>query len=52
MGMLWPYHSSLETITVLTVISSWNWMMQMSALSRSLTEAFLRAHEPSDHGRR
>lgn len=51
-GMLWPYHSSLETITVLAATSSWSWVIQMSALSRSLTEAFLRAHEPSDHGRR
>jgi hypothetical protein len=46
--MLWPYRSSLEAITV----SSWNWILQTGALSRSLTEAFLRAYEPSDHGRR
>jgi collagenase-like PrtC family protease len=45
MGMLWPYSSSLEAITVLTAISGWSWMMQMSALSRSLTEAYLRAHD-------
>lgn len=44
MGMLWPYQSSIETIAVLAAISSWSWMMQMSALSRSLTEAYLRAH--------
>ncbi|WP_314958553.1 hypothetical protein [Bradyrhizobium cosmicum] len=50
--MLWPYRSSLEAITVLTAISGWIWMMQMGALSHSLTEAFLRAHDPSDHGRR
>ena len=37
MGMLWPYQSSIETIAVLAAISSWSWMMQMSALSRSLT---------------
>jgi hypothetical protein len=37
---------------VLAATSSWSWLMQMSALSRSLTDAFLRAHEPSDHGRR
>lgn len=52
METLWPYRSSLEAITVFAAISSWSWMMQMSALSRTLTEAFLRAHEPSDHGRR
>lgn len=45
MGMLWPYRSSLEAITMLTAISSWSWMMQMGALSRSLTEAYLRAHD-------
>ena len=44
MGMLWPYHSSLEAITVLAAISGWSWMIQMGALSRSLTEAYLRAH--------
>jgi hypothetical protein len=45
MEMLWPHHSSLEAITVLAAISSWSWMMQMGALSRSLTEAYLRAHD-------
>lgn len=44
MEMLWPYHSSVEAITVLAAISSWSWMMQMGALSRSLTKAYLRAH--------
>ncbi len=43
MEMLWPYQ--LQTITVLAAISSWSWMMQMGALSRSLTEAYLRAHD-------
>ena len=43
-GMLWPYRGSLETMTVLAAISSWSWMMQMGALQRSLTEAYLRAH--------
>ncbi|WP_245502251.1 hypothetical protein [Bradyrhizobium betae] len=45
MEALWPYRSSLEMITVLVAISSWSWMMQMGALSRSLTEAYLRAHD-------
>nr|WP_245329216.1 hypothetical protein [Bradyrhizobium centrolobii] len=45
MGMLWPYGSSLEAITVLAAISTWSCMMQMGALSRSLTEAYLRAHD-------
>ncbi len=45
MEMLWPYHSSLQTITVMAAISGWSWMMQMGALSRSLTEAYLRAHD-------
>ncbi len=45
MEMLWPHYSSLETIAVLTAISSWSWMMQMGALSRSLTEAYLRTHD-------
>ncbi|WP_245315679.1 hypothetical protein [Bradyrhizobium neotropicale] len=45
MGMLWPYQSSLEAVTVLAAISSWSLMMQMGALSRSLTEAYLRAHD-------
>jgi hypothetical protein len=44
MGMRWPYSGSLEAITVLAAISGWSWMMQMGALSRSLTEAYLRAH--------
>src|SRR5207245_5137463 len=39
-GMLWPYRSSLEAITVLAAISSCSWMMQMGAISRSLTEAY------------
>ncbi|MFK4657647.1 hypothetical protein ABIF97_007581 [Bradyrhizobium japonicum] len=52
MEALWPYRSSLEMVTVLAAISSWSWMMQFGALSGALTEAFLRAHEPSDHGRR
>jgi hypothetical protein len=41
----WPYRSSLETTIVLAAISSWTCMMQMGALSRSLTESFLRAHD-------
>jgi hypothetical protein len=45
MAMLSPYHSSLQTIAVLAAVSSWSWMMQMGALSRSLTEAYLRAHD-------
>ncbi|MEY9130769.1 collagenase-like PrtC family protease [Bradyrhizobium diazoefficiens] len=45
MELLWPYRSSLEVIAVLAAISSWSWMMQMGALSRSLTEAYLRAHD-------
>jgi hypothetical protein len=45
MGMHWPYQSSLEAITVLAAISGWSCMMQMGALSRSLTEAYLRAHD-------
>lgn len=45
MDMLWPYRSSLETIVALAAISSWSWMMQMGALSRSLTEAYLREHD-------
>ncbi|WP_426407231.1 hypothetical protein [Bradyrhizobium ganzhouense] len=45
MGVFWPYRSSLETITVLSAISAWSLMMQMGALSRSLTEAYLRAHD-------
>jgi hypothetical protein len=43
--MLWPYGTSLEAITVLAAISTWSCMMQMGALSRSLTEAYLRAHD-------
>lgn len=43
--MFWPYGSSLEAITVLAAISTWSCMMQMGALSRSLTEAYLRAHD-------
>lgn len=50
--MLWPYRSSLEAITVFTATSSWSWILQMGVVSRSLTEAFLRAYDPSDHGRR
>ena len=45
MGIFWPYRSSLEAITVLTAISTWSLMIQMGALSRSLTEAYLRAHD-------
>ncbi|WP_235885664.1 hypothetical protein [Bradyrhizobium niftali] len=45
MELLWPYRSSLEAIAVLGAISSWSWMMQMGALSRSLTEVYLRAHD-------
>jgi hypothetical protein len=45
MEAFWPYRSSLEMITVFAAISSWSWMMQMGALSRSLTEAYLRAHD-------
>ncbi|WGD56639.1 hypothetical protein QA641_22435 [Bradyrhizobium sp. CB1650] len=45
MATLWPYRSSLEAITVLAAISTWSCMMQMGALSRSLTEAYLRAHD-------
>ena len=44
-GIFWPYRSSLEAITVLTAISAWSLMMQMSAHSRSLTEAYLRAYD-------
>lgn len=43
--MLWPYRSSLEAITVLAAISGWSCMMHMGALSRSLTEAYLRTHD-------
>lgn len=43
-GTLWPYSNSLEAITMFMAISSWSWMMQMGALSRLLTEAYLRAH--------
>jgi hypothetical protein len=51
MELLWPYRSSLEAIAVLGAISSWSWMMQMGALSRSLTEAYLRAHSlPNTEG--
>ncbi|WP_456622443.1 MULTISPECIES: hypothetical protein [unclassified Bradyrhizobium] len=51
MEMLWPYRTSLEAITLLAAISSWSWMMQMGALSRSLTEAYLRAHSlPAPEG--
>jgi hypothetical protein len=45
MGIFWPYRSSLEAITMLTAISAWSLTMQMSALSRSLTEVYLRAHD-------
>jgi hypothetical protein len=45
MGILWPYRNSLEAITVMAAISGWSYMMQMGALSRSLTEAYLRAHD-------
>ena len=45
MATAWTYRSSLETIMVLAAISSWSWMMQMGAFSRSLTEAFLRVHD-------
>ena len=44
MDMLWPYRSAIETVAVLTAITSWSWMMQMGALSRSLAEAYLRVH--------
>jgi hypothetical protein len=44
-GMLWPYGSSLEAITVLTAFASWSWMAQMGALSRSLGEAYLRGYD-------
>lgn len=44
-AMLGPYGSSLEAITLVAAISSWSWMMQMGALSRSLTAAYLRAHD-------
>ena len=37
--------SGIGAITVLAAISSWSWMMQMGAISRSLTEAYLRAHD-------
>jgi hypothetical protein len=45
MGIFWPYRSSLEAITMLTAISAWSLTMQMSALSRSLTDVYLRAHD-------
>lgn len=45
MGIFRLYGSSLETITVLSAISAWSLMMQMSAHSRSLTEAYLRAYD-------
>ncbi len=49
--MLWPYRSSFEAVTMLAAISSWSWMMQMGALSHSLTDAYLRAHSlPTTEG--
>ena len=45
MGIFWPYRSLLEAITVLTAISTWSLIIQMGALSRSLTEAYLRAYD-------
>ena len=45
MGIFAPYRGSLEAISMLTAISAWSLMMQMSALSRSLTEVYLRAHD-------
>ena len=45
MGIFWPYRSSLEAITMLTAISAWSLTMQMSALSRSLTDVYLRARD-------
>ncbi|WP_249129673.1 MULTISPECIES: hypothetical protein [Bradyrhizobium] len=51
MEMLWPYRSSFEAVTMLAAISSWSWMMQMGALSHSLTDAYLRAHSlPTTEG--
>lgn len=44
MDMLWP-RSPFEAIAVLTAISSWGWMIQMGALSRSLAEAYLREYD-------
>jgi hypothetical protein len=45
MAMPWSDPSSIEAIAVWTAIASWSCMMQIGVLSRSLTEAFLRAHD-------
>lgn len=45
MAMPWSDSSSLEAITVFAAVASWGCMMQIGALSRALTEAFLRAHD-------
>ncbi|MGY8638024.1 hypothetical protein RAD15_36685 [Bradyrhizobium sp. 14AA] len=44
MDLLWP-RSPFEAIAVLTAISSWSWMIQMGALSRSLAEVYLREYD-------
>ncbi|WFU20959.1 hypothetical protein QA649_22815 [Bradyrhizobium sp. CB1717] len=43
MDMLRP-RSPFEAIAVLTAMASWSWMIQMSALSRSLAEVYLREY--------
>ena len=39
------YRDAAELITVIAAISSWSWMMQIEAFSRSLTAMFLSAHD-------
>ena len=39
------YRNAAELITVIAAISSWSWMMQIEAFSRSLTATFLSAHD-------
>ena len=39
------YRNAAELITVIAAISSWSWMMQIEAVSRSLTAMFLSAHD-------
>ncbi len=43
MDMLRP-RSPFEAIAVLTAMAGWSWMIQMSALSRSLAEVYLREY--------
>jgi hypothetical protein len=45
MAMPWSDPGSIEAITEWTAIASWSCLIQIGALSHSLTEVFLRAHD-------